>query len=121
MGRLDWLSLAPAETLMSDGYLLVLTTCPDRVTVARIATALLDEKLAACINEVPGIRSHYRWKGRVEHDDEVLMLVKTTVAAYGRAEALIREHHPYELPEVIAVPLAAGSEAYLRWITESTG
>ena len=106
---------------MSTEHLLVLTTCPDRATVARIATALLEEKLAACINEVPGVRSHYRWQDRIEHDDEVLMLVKTTVKAYDRAEALIREHHPYELPEVIAVPLTAGSEAYLQWITESTG
>lgn len=106
---------------MSTEHLLVLTTCPDRVTVGRIATALLEEKLAACVNEVPGIRSHYRWEGRIEHDDEVLMLVKTTAAVYEQAEALIREHHPYELPEVIAVPLAAGSEAYLQWITESTG
>lgn len=106
---------------MSSEYLLVLTTCPDRATVGRIATALLEEKLAACVNEVPGIRSHYRWKGRIERDDEVLMLVKTTASAYERAETLIREHHPYELPEVIAVPLAAGSQAYLQWITESTG
>jgi len=106
---------------MSTEHLLVLTTCPDRVTASRIATALLEEKLAACVNEVSGIRSHYQWQGRIEHDDEVLMLVKTTAAAYERAEALIREHHPYELPEVIAVPLSAGSEAYLQWITESTG
>lgn len=105
---------------MSTEHLLVLTTCPDRSTATRIATALLEEKLAACVNQVPGIRSLYRWEGRIEHDDEVLMLVKTTTTAYESTEALIRKHHPYELPEVIAVPLAAGSSTYLEWITKST-
>ena len=105
---------------MNADYLLVLTTCPDRGTATRIATALLERKLAACVNQVPGIRSHYQWEGRIEHDDEVLMLIKTTGQAYAEAEALIRDRHPYELPEVVAVPLAAGSEAYLEWITAST-
>lgn len=105
---------------MNAEHLLVLTTCPDRSSATRIATALLEEKLAACVNQVPGIRSLYQWEGRIEHDDEVLMLIKTTGAAYGRCETLIREHHPYELPEVIAVPMAAGSDAYLKWISQST-
>ncbi len=81
---------------------------------------MLEEKLAACVNQVPGIRSLYHWQGRIEHDDEMLMLIKTTTDAYERAEALIREHHPYELPEVIAVPIETGSKAYLQWITDST-
>ena len=105
---------------MSTEHLLVLTTCPDQGTATRIATALIEERLAACVNQVPGIRSLYHWEGRIEHDTEVLMLVKTTATVYERMEALIRKHHPYELPEVIAVPFAAGSKAYLEWITKST-
>ena len=105
---------------MGTEHLLVLTTCPDSGTATRIATELLDERLAACVNQVPGIRSLYRWEGRIEQDDEVLMLIKTTTSAFSRLEALIRERHPYELPEVIAVPLAQGSDAYLEWITKST-
>lgn len=105
---------------MSTEHLLVLTTCPDQGTATRIATVLVERRLAACVNQVSGVRSHYHWEGRIEHDDEVLVLVKTTTAAYEEMEALIRAHHPYELPEVIAVPLAAGSKAYLEWITKST-
>jgi periplasmic divalent cation tolerance protein len=105
---------------MSTEHLLVLTTCPDSATATRIATVLLEEKLAACVNQVPGIQSLYRWEGRIEQDDEVLMLIKTTKSAYDQLEALIRERHPYELPEVIAVPLAQGSHAYLEWLTKST-
>lgn len=105
---------------MSGDYLLILCTCPTSSAATAIATALLEERVAACANQVPGIKSMYRWEGRVEHDDEVLLLIKTTSQMFAQVEAIIGNLHPYELPEIIAVPLAAGSEAYLNWIKSAT-
>jgi len=105
---------------MDTEYLLVLCTCPSRSAADAIATAALEERLAACVNQVPGIRSLYRWKGRVESDDEILLLIKTTTASFSRLEGTIQSLHPHELPEIIGVPLTAGSEAYLDWINTST-
>ena len=75
---------------MDTDYLLVLCTCPSRSAADAIATAALEERLAACVNQVPGIRSLYRWKGRVESDDEILLLIKTTTASFSRLEATIQ-------------------------------
>ena len=100
--------------------LICLCTCPDEATAARIAQALLDERLAACVNLLPGVRSLYRWQGRIEQAGEVLMLVKTTAARLVTLRERILELHPYELPEVIAVEAAAGLPAYLDWIAAET-
>ena len=105
---------------MDTDYLLVLCTCPTGNVADTIATALLEERLAACVNQVSGIRSLYRWKGRVECDDEILLLIKTTTASFSRLEAMIQSRHPHELPEIIGVPLTSGSDAYLDWINTST-
>jgi periplasmic divalent cation tolerance protein len=105
---------------MSEQALLVLCTCPDGVTASKIATALVAERLAACVNRLPGVQSLFRWQGAVESQAEELLLVKTTAAAWPKLEARIRELHPYELPEVIGVPIAVGSGPSLQWITEST-
>ncbi len=105
---------------MKADFLLILCTCPTRSVARVIATALLEERLAACVNLVPGIKSLYRWKGRVEDDDEVLLLIKATNAKFKRLEATIQALHPYELPEIIGVPLTVGSEAYFDWIRNST-
>jgi periplasmic divalent cation tolerance protein len=105
---------------MNSEFLLVLCTCPTRSAATVIATALLEERIAACVNQVPGIKSMYRWDGRVEHDDEELLLIKTTSQMFPQVEATIGKLHPYELPEIIGVPLAAGSEAYLNWIKSAT-
>ncbi len=101
-------------------YILALCTCPTQAVADAIATALLEERLAACVNRLPGIQSMYRWEGRVMHDDEILLLIKTTADLFGRMEKAIRSRHPYETPEIIAVPIIAGSVEYLRWIGEST-
>ena len=98
---------------------LVLTTCPNEAAARELAEALLGERLAACINIVPGLRSIYRWKGRIEEGGEVLLLIKTVKACFPQLEQRIRASHPYELPEVIALDLTAGSAAYLAWITEN--
>lgn len=104
---------------MSSGYFLVLTTCPDADTARSLAVTLVDEQLAACVNIVPGLRSVYRWKGNTEESGEILLLIKTTQACYPALERRVRSAHPYELPEMIAIELAAGAADYLAWIDES--
>lgn len=94
--------------------------CPDPDTAGRIAERLVAERLAACVNLLPGVRSVYRWQGAVEQADEVLLLVKTSVARLDALTARIGELHPYELPEVIAVEAIGGSAAYLGWVAEAT-
>lgn len=96
--------------------ILVLTTCPDRAAAERLARVLVEGALAACVNVLPGVRSIYRWRGALESADEHLLLIKTAAARYDKLENAIRANHPYELPEVIAVPITAGSNDYLQWI-----
>lgn len=100
--------------------LLVLCTCPDRGAANAIATALLEKGLAACVNRVPGVTSMYRWEGHLNSDEEVLLLIKTTAACYPELENTIGKLHPYELPEIVGVPLTVGSADYLDWIRNST-
>lgn len=102
--------------------LICLSTCPDRATADRIARTLVDERLAACVNLLPGITSVYRWQGTVETDEEVLLLAKTAPARMQALTARIVELHPYDVPEVIALEAGGGLPAYLEWIaTETTG
>ncbi|HWS77583.1 MAG TPA: divalent-cation tolerance protein CutA [Thermomonas sp.] len=100
--------------------LICFCTCPDTDTAGRIATALVEERLAACVNMLPGLRSVYRWQGRVEAADEVLLLAKTTADAYPALQARLRELHPHELPELLAVETALGLPDYLRWVADET-
>jgi periplasmic divalent cation tolerance protein len=97
----------------------VLSTCPDVPTAERIARALVDERLAACVNVLAGVRSFYRWKGAVETTDEVLIVAKTTVPATGALVARLQELHPYDVPEAIALDVPAGAGPYLDWIRDS--
>ena len=96
--------------------LVVLCTCPDEGTGQRLARSLVEEGLAACVNAIPNIASTYRWEGKVQEDREVLLLIKSTAVVYPRLEARIRALHPYELPEIVAVPIVRGSAAYLEWL-----
>jgi len=102
-------------------YLLIYCTCPDQAMAEGIAEALVADRLAACVNIVPGITSIYRWQGEVQHDSELLLLIKTRGECYPALEARIRELHSYEVPEIIAVPLQRGSESYLAWLDASVG
>ena len=95
--------------------LLCLSTCPDTATARRIADALVDARLAACVSVLPGVHSTYRWEGAVERAEEVLLLIKTTRDALPALQARLPGLHPYELPELLAVE-AAGLPAYLDWI-----
>jgi periplasmic divalent cation tolerance protein len=106
--------------MKQDQVLLVLTTLPDPDSARRMAAALVDEHAAACVNILAGCSSVYRWQGRTETADETPLLIKTTQAAYGRLETLICEHHPYELPEIIAVPVTTGLPGYLQWVELET-
>ncbi len=99
----------------------MLCTCPDEAAARGIATALLAAELAACVNCVAGIRSMYRWDGQIRDDAEVLLVIKTSAARYEALEALVRAQHPYDLPEIIALPVVAGSREYLNWIGQATG
>ena len=100
--------------------LLVLTNVPERAVAERLADMLVEKRLAACVNILAPCRSVYRWKGAVQHDEEHPMLMKTTVERYPALEQALRAAHPYELPEIIAVPVARGLPAYLQWVTDET-
>ncbi len=96
-----------------------LCTVPDMQVAERIADTLVGEQLAACVNIVPGITSVYRWQGKVERDAELLLVIKTTSTTWPDVEQRIGALHPYELPEIIAVPIQTGQADYLQWINDS--
>ena len=100
--------------------LLVLTNLPDRAAAERLGDLLIAGKLAACVNILAPCRSVYRWKGAVQHDEEHPMLIKTTAERYPALEKALREGHPYELPEIIAVPVERGLPDYLAWVAAET-
>lgn len=100
--------------------LLLITNLPDAAAAAALAHRLVESRLAACVNQLPPCISTYRWQDKIETATEVPLLIKTTNAAYPRLERMIRESHPYELPEIIAVPVTAGLPAYLDWVRSET-
>jgi periplasmic divalent cation tolerance protein len=100
--------------------LLVITNLPDRAAAEKLAEALIHKRVAACVNILAPCRSIYRWKGAVQHDEEHPVLIKTTGERYAALEAAIREAHPYELPEIVAVPIERGLPAYLDWVATET-
>jgi periplasmic divalent cation tolerance protein len=107
----------PARPAMKNReFQLVLTTCPDAETAGRIARALVAERLAACVNILPVTESVYRWKGKIESAAEQLLVIKSEKRAYRAIEKRVLALHPYELPEVIAVPIAGGFAGYLTWL-----
>lgn len=102
--------------------LLVFTNLPDRAAAERLAGELVSRRLAACVNILAPCRSVYRWKNDLQHDEEHPMLIKTTAERYAALEEAIRAAHPYELPEIVAVPVERGLPAYLDWVAaESAG
>jgi periplasmic divalent cation tolerance protein len=100
--------------------LVVFTNLPDRDAALKLAHGLVERRLAACVNVLNGCTSVYRWKGAVEQAEEVPVLIKARGARYEELEAAIRELHPYELPEVVAVPVVRGLPDYLDWVAEET-
>jgi len=101
--------------------IVVLCTCPDEASAERIASALVEQRFAACVNRIPGVVSIYRWQGKVCRDSEQLLVIKTTSERFDALRERIVDLHPYELPEVIAVDIALGHAPYLAWIATETG
>jgi periplasmic divalent cation tolerance protein len=102
-----------------DDHLLVLTTLGNDEDAARVAQALVERRVAACVNIVGPVRSFYRWKGKIEDDSERLLLIKTRADRFTDLEAAIGEVHPYDVPELVAVPIERGAAAYLGWVDEN--
>ncbi len=92
------------------------STCPDFNTAEKIARLLVENKYAACVNILPGITSIYAWKGQIESAGEVLLVIKSTKQSYQAIENIIRSHHPYEIPEIIAFPIDHALPEYINWI-----
>jgi periplasmic divalent cation tolerance protein len=106
---------------MSDQYIVVLITVPSPEVGEQIAAVLLEQKLAACVNILPGIRSIFTWQGAVQNDQEALLLVKSRAALFaGQLAPAVKAIHPYEVPEIIALPIIMGSQPYLDWIAAET-
>jgi periplasmic divalent cation tolerance protein len=101
--------------------IIVFCTCGSAEEAEKIARGLVEARAAACVNIVPGLRSIYRWKGAVEDAQEWLLVIKTTRELFDRLRGEIRTLHSYEVPEIVAVPVVDGLEAYLNWIAESVG
>jgi periplasmic divalent cation tolerance protein len=101
---------------MSANVILVLSSCADEAEAGRIAKELVEAGLAACVSQLPGISSTYRWQGSVQTSREVVLLIKTVAANFEALRARLQHLHSYELPEIIAVPVVQGSPAYLEWV-----
>jgi periplasmic divalent cation tolerance protein len=100
------------------GPVVVLTALGAQLDAERIASALVEERLAACVNLVPGITSIYRWKGTVEREPELILVIKTLAERIDALKARLLELHPYELPEVVVIPIVGGHGAYLEWMAQ---
>ena len=105
---------------MPNEIIVVFCTCPNRETAERIAQALVERRLAACVSLIPSVVSVYQWQGRLETEQETLMLIKTRNSRYSDLEKAIVSLHPYELPEIIAVPVEQGLDDYLDWVERCT-
>jgi periplasmic divalent cation tolerance protein len=103
-----------------DEIVIIFTNLPDRAAALKLAEELVERRLAACVNVLAGCASVYRWKGKVERAAEVPVLIKTRAGRYAEVEAAIRQLHPYELPEIVAVPVMHGLDEYLEWVAGET-
>ena len=99
---------------------LVFCTCPDEQTAQALAQTLVEQRLAACVNLLPAMRSVYRWQEQIEQAEEIQLVIKTCADRLDALSAAIRQHHPYELPEIVAISPSAGLPAYLDWIRAQT-
>ena len=105
---------------MNPKHIVVFCNCPDDAVASRLARTLVTEGLAACVNRLPGVRSTYCWDGELQDDGEVLLTIKTLGERYPALEARIRALHPYDVPEIIALPVVAGSSGYLDWVSRGS-
>jgi periplasmic divalent cation tolerance protein len=105
---------------LAEAAIVVLTNLPDRASAGKLARDLIEGRLAACVNVGAAVESIYHWRGEIETATEVPLAIKTRAVLYSKVEAAIRRFHPYELPEIVAVPITHGSPAYLDWIAAET-
>jgi len=105
---------------LRDAAILVLTNVPDRAVATMLAKALLDDRIAACVNIGGPVESIYHWRGRIETGKEVPVVIKTRAALYSNVEGAIRKLHPYDTPEILAIPVVAGDTRYLEWLATET-
>ena len=101
--------------------LVILCTAPDEATAETLARGLVEHRLAACVNAITGVKSVYRWKGNIEVDREIQLVIKTRGERFDDVAAWLRANHPYDVPEIIALPAARVSDAYLKWALKETG
>lgn len=102
------------------GAIVVITTVPDENLAVKLSESLLQQQIAACVHILPAGQSHYRWKSKIETAVEFMLIIKTQTARYAELEAEITRLHPYEVPEILALPVVDGAHAYLKWITDET-
>ena len=100
--------------------IVIISNVPDMATAQALAQALVGRQLAACVNILPGVQSVYRWQGAIEEAHEISLFIKTRRACYAAVEAAICELHPYDVPEIIALPISGGLPAYLAWLVQET-
>jgi periplasmic divalent cation tolerance protein len=105
---------------MAESYIVILITTPGTEVANRLARILTDSKKAACVNILPDLKSLYWWQGKLNYENEVLLLVKTRAELFDEVAALVKSVHPYQVPEIIALPIVAGNPEYLKWISETT-
>ena len=103
---------------MADSVLIALTTCADETVARQISETLIGERLATCINRISGLRSSYLWNGALQDEPEILLMIKTTDALIGELEARLKAIHPYELPELLVLPVLGGNDRYLEWVRQ---
>lgn len=103
---------------MPTSYCLVLCTCPEGETAESLARILIEERLAACVNVLPGLTSVYTWQGNLETSRESLLMIKTEQSRYAELELRLRQRHPYQVPEIVALPIEHGLPDYLQWISQ---
>ncbi len=100
--------------------IIILCTVPNEATARKLASGLVEERLAACVNAIPGVRSFYRWQGKLETESEIQLLIKTRQERFDELAAWLEVNHPYDVPEIVAIPAERVSEAYLAWVVEQT-
>lgn len=109
----------PPCKIMKNKIIMVFITCPDEAIARQFGQHLVGAGLAACVNVVPGVSSIYRWQDKVQQDQEAMMMIKTAAERLPEITAWIRQNHPYDLPEVVAVPVVAGHDGYLQWVNDA--
>ena len=97
--------------------IVVLSTCPTQAEAGKLARLLVEQRVAACVNVVPGVSSYYRWQGAIENATEFLLVIKSSRALFPALRSMLEENHSYEVPEVVAIPVLDGSPAYLSWLS----